>query len=115
VVRNPKRVRPEIVAIYFQAITECLKDIAEVEARTVREYALMTASRAESLKKKEIERLRGFLDAFENQIAVLYALPPYSTDEIQALAEKILPDKEARERLMAKVVIKIADHEARKP
>ena len=104
-----KHARAEIVVIYLQGITECLKRIAEVEARPVRETALMTRDYAEGLKKKELEHFQRFLNAFESQIAFLYSRRPFATDEIRALAEKTLPDKTARQRLMAKVRAKIGE------
>ena len=110
-----KRARGEIVVVYLQATTECLKCMAGMEAKPLRETALMTRSNAEGLKKKELERFQRFLDAFENQIAFLYSRRPFATDEIRALAEKTLPDKTARKRLMAKVRARIGEREPERP
>jgi len=55
------------------------------------------------------------LTVFEDQIAFLYSRRPFATDEIQAIAEKMLPDQADRERLMAKVLARIQDREGGKP
>lgn len=113
-----KIARRESVAPYLQALADCEKYIADVSneplppqggvassstspmpdnrALTARNYAVW-------LKKKKLERIRGFQAAFENQIAYLYSRAPLATEEIRTLAEQMVPDKATQERLMVRV------------
>jgi len=127
-----KNARPEIVAPYLQGITECLKNLADVQNEPLPppppqravgssgaypmpdNRALTARSYAKWLKKRKLERIRGFQAAFENQIAYLYSRMPFATAEIETLSERMVPDKVARERLMARVRAEVEKRTAEK-
>jgi len=115
-----KKIRPEVVTPYLKAITESVKYIAETQATPLppppkapspddrpNNRDLMARKNAEHMRDDKLVRLQAFQTAFENQIASVYSRRPFATSEIEALAEQLIPDKVARDALIARVISEV--------
>jgi hypothetical protein len=115
--------RRQVVVPFLQGLAECLSDIAAVESEpeplepseSVKRYGLGSSGGQQYVKwarERRLDDLKRWREMFENLIASLYALQPLATTEIEALAAKMVPDKDAREQLLLRVQSEVEKHKA---